>query len=47
MVRGSHGRVTDDPSAGPIFITDTPRLLDADSVSALAVRDLLLAHVFD
>jgi predicted AlkP superfamily pyrophosphatase or phosphodiesterase len=47
LVRGSHGRVTDDPGAGPIFITDTPSLLPHDSVSALDVRDLLLAHVFD
>lgn len=47
LVRGSHGRVTEDPNAGPIFITDTPSLLAGDAVSALEVRDLLLAHVFD
>jgi predicted AlkP superfamily pyrophosphatase or phosphodiesterase len=46
LVRGSHGRVTDAPEEGPVFITDTPSLLTEDAVSALDVCDLLLAHVF-
>ena len=47
LVRGSHGRPTDDPREGPIFITDTPSLLDGSSLPATAVRDLLLRHLFD
>jgi len=47
LVRGSHGRPTDDPGEGPIFISDTPSLLSDDTVSALDVCDLLLAHVFN
>ncbi|MET0339498.1 MAG: nucleotide pyrophosphatase/phosphodiesterase family protein [Polyangiales bacterium] len=47
MVRGSHGRPTDDPSEGPLFITDTPSLLDGSKLEATEVRDVLLRHVFD
>ena len=27
LVKGSHGRLTDDPRAGPLFITSEPGLL--------------------
>jgi hypothetical protein len=46
-VRGSHGRVTDDPQHGPLFITGTKGMLERDQVAATEVRDLLLRHVFD
>ena len=45
LVRGSHGRVTDDPAAGPIFMTTEPKLLDAGSVEATGVYQLLLRHL--
>ena len=47
LVRGSHGRPTDDPSEGPVFITDTPSLVDGPEVAATDVRDVLLRHIFD
>jgi hypothetical protein len=46
LVKGSHGRPPDDPAQGPILITSEPDLLPAGSIPAVAVRDLLLAHVF-
>ena len=46
LVRGSHGRVTDDPEAGPLFMTSEPDLLEADSLPAVDVHSLLLRHVF-
>jgi predicted AlkP superfamily pyrophosphatase or phosphodiesterase len=46
LVRGSHGRVTDDPSRGPLFMTTRPELLPEGEVDAVAVKDLLLRHVF-
>jgi predicted AlkP superfamily pyrophosphatase or phosphodiesterase len=47
LVKGSHGRVTDDTQAGPVFISSTPRLLPDGPVAATAVKDLILTHVFD
>ena len=47
VVRGSHGRPTDDPDAGPLFISSEAGLLPEGSVEATAVRDLLLRHVFE
>lgn len=47
LVKGSHGRVTDDPAAGPLFISNRPHTLPAGSqIAATAVRDVLLQHVF-
>lgn len=46
LVRGSHGRVTDDPLDGPVFITEAKRMLDAESVDATQVKELLLRHLF-
>jgi hypothetical protein len=47
LVRGSHGRPTDDPGEGPLFITSMPGLLDAAPVGASDVKRLLLEHVMD
>jgi predicted AlkP superfamily pyrophosphatase or phosphodiesterase len=47
LVRGSHGRVGDDPRRGPVFISSEARLVEGDTVAALEVRDLLLRHIFD
>lgn len=50
LVKGSHGRVTDDAANGPLFISSTPDLL-ADygpdvPVQAADVKRLMLDHVF-
>jgi predicted AlkP superfamily pyrophosphatase or phosphodiesterase len=48
LVRGSHGRPTDDPSHGPVLLSDTPALLpDGGAIHATDVAELLLAHVFE
>ncbi len=46
LVKGSHGRPTDDPAAGPVFITSDPDHLPAGPVADTGVKDLLLAHLF-
>jgi hypothetical protein len=45
LVQGSHGRPTDRPEEGPLFITTMPELLGAGPVAATAVKSLLLEHV--
>ncbi|MEM6989250.1 MAG: nucleotide pyrophosphatase/phosphodiesterase family protein [Myxococcota bacterium] len=47
LVRGSHGRPTDDPQDGPVFITSDPELVPQDTVAATDVHDLMLKHLFD
>ncbi|HEX4985357.1 MAG TPA: nucleotide pyrophosphatase/phosphodiesterase family protein [Burkholderiales bacterium] len=47
LVKGSHGRVTDDPAHGPLFATSAPELLGEGDVAATDVKRLLLDHVFD
>ena len=47
LVKGSHGRPTDRPDDGPLFITSAPELLKGDdAVQATDVKRLLLDHVF-
>jgi predicted AlkP superfamily pyrophosphatase or phosphodiesterase len=46
LVRGSHGRLPDDPAASPVFLSSEPGLLPADAVSATDVKRLVLDHVF-
>lgn len=46
LVKGSHGRLTDRPEDGPLFITSAPELLGADAVAATSVKALLLDHLF-
>lgn len=46
LVRGSHGKVTDNDDQGPIFMTTEPKLLNAQSINAGEVFNLLLNHVF-
>lgn len=45
LVRGSHGRVTDRPEDGPLFMTTEPGLL-RDCPRAEDVHAMILAHVF-
>ena len=47
LVKGSHGRPTDNPDEGPLFITSAPELLQEGPVAATDVKDLLLEHVFN
>ncbi len=46
LVRGSHGRVTDDATNCPVFVSSNPDLLPNSDVEATAVKDLILAHIF-
>jgi predicted AlkP superfamily pyrophosphatase or phosphodiesterase len=45
LVRGSHGRISDDPSKGPLLITRSPDLLEDDRPAATEVHDLILRHL--
>jgi predicted AlkP superfamily pyrophosphatase or phosphodiesterase len=47
LVRGSHGRVTDRPEAGPLLMSSVPELLPEGDVQAVGVKDLLLRHLFE
>jgi predicted AlkP superfamily pyrophosphatase or phosphodiesterase len=47
LVKGSHGRLTESPDEGPVFITSDPTCLPAgDDVAATQVKAATLAHVF-
>ena len=47
LVKGSHGRPTDDPDAGPLVITSrADRLPAGGSVCATEFADLVLSHIF-
>jgi hypothetical protein len=46
LVKGSHGRPTDRPEDGPLFITSAPELLGDGPVPATHVKRLLLEHVY-
>jgi predicted AlkP superfamily pyrophosphatase or phosphodiesterase len=46
LVRGSHGRITDDLGEGPLIMTSEPRFLDTGTLMATDVYDLLLDHIF-
>jgi len=45
LVQGSHGRVTNRPEEGPLFMTTEPGLLK-DRIRAEDVYGMILAHVF-
>jgi predicted AlkP superfamily pyrophosphatase or phosphodiesterase len=48
LVKGSHGRLTDKPEQGPLFITTHPELLrdGGSSVAATDFKQIVLDHVF-
>ncbi len=46
LVKGSHGRLTDDPDDGPLVISSQPDLLPEGPVAATAFKQLVLDHVF-
>ena len=45
-MKGSHGRITDDPDHGPLLISSEPHLLPQSAIAATAFKDLVLDHVF-
>jgi predicted AlkP superfamily pyrophosphatase or phosphodiesterase len=47
LVRGSHGRPVDDPSVGPLIMSNEPDLLPEGRVDATEVREIMLRHVFE
>ena len=46
LVLGSHGRLTDAPEQGPLFMSDAAELVGEGPVNAVDVHDLMLRHVF-
>jgi len=46
LVKGSHGRITDDPAHGPVVISSRGELLPAGNVAATDFKRLVLEHVF-
>jgi predicted AlkP superfamily pyrophosphatase or phosphodiesterase len=47
LVKGSHGRLTDTPQEGPVFITSDPtRLPPGDTIAATQIKETILSHVF-
>jgi len=46
LVKGSHGRLTDDPGHGPLVISSRPDLLPGGVVEATGFKQLVLDHVF-
>jgi predicted AlkP superfamily pyrophosphatase or phosphodiesterase len=46
LVKGSHGRPTDDESSGPVLISSDAMLVSDGPVAATAVKQLILDHVF-
>ncbi len=46
LVKGSHGRITDDPDHGPLVISSAPELLPEGPIQAAAFKGLVLDHVF-
>jgi predicted AlkP superfamily pyrophosphatase or phosphodiesterase len=46
LVKGSHGRPTDQPEHGPLFISSEAELVSEGPVAATAVKGLILDHVF-
>lgn len=47
LVKGSHGRPTDNPEDGPLFMTSEPRFINSGgTIMATDVYTLLLDHVF-
>jgi predicted AlkP superfamily pyrophosphatase or phosphodiesterase len=45
LVKGSHGRIPDDPGSGPLLMTKQTDLLPDGDVAAADVHDLILRHL--
>ena len=46
LVKGSHGRLIDDPLDGPLFASSRADLLPESLVAAVDVKDLIIRHLF-
>lgn len=46
LVKGTHGRITDDPAAGPLVISSEAALMPEGPVEATDFKRLVLDHVF-
>ncbi len=46
LVKGSHGRITDSPEAGPLLIGGEADLLPEGEVEATAIKQIVLDHIF-
>ncbi len=47
LVKGAHGRITDDPADGPLVISSEAALMPDGEIAATAFKALVLSHVFD
>lgn len=47
LVKGSHGRPTDDENDGAVFITSDPAFAEAGPLQPTAVKEMILKHLFD
>jgi len=47
LVKGTHGRITDNPDAGPLVISSDAALMPEGSVAATGFKDLVLRHIFE
>jgi predicted AlkP superfamily pyrophosphatase or phosphodiesterase len=46
LVKGSHGRVGDNPNLGPLVVSNEPSLLPDKDLHATGVKEVILNHVF-
>ena len=46
LVKGTHGRITDDPNAGPLVISSEPDLMPQGPIAAVDFKRLVLDLVF-
>lgn len=46
LVKGSHGRITDQAEDGPLIIGSDPDLIPSGPVAACSVKQVMLDHVF-
>jgi hypothetical protein len=46
LVKGSHGRPTDDPQHGPLVISSRADLVPDGALDATAFKQFVLNHVF-
>ena len=47
IVKGTHGRITDDPDHGPLVISSEAGMMPDGAVEAVDFKKLVLDHVFD
>ena len=46
LIRGSHGRIPENPEQWPLLLSSEPHLVPGDRVEATEVNSILLAHLF-